>query len=128
PPLIIWTSLFIALWLRARAKATIVALLFFAAWFIMPKLVLSMAWPSWSSDERGSWPSLLSPAGILDANRSGRLDDIIDPFASKLLWIADAREPWVIIACNFVAYALVLAFVRWLCLHMADRWMRRAGR
>jgi hypothetical protein len=128
PPLIIWTSLFLALWLRARAKATIVALLFFAGWFIVPRLVLSIGWPSWSSDRYGFWLSLLSPAGILDANRTGQLDDYSLQFEGSSFWNTDYRRPWVIIACNFLGYGLLLAFVRWLCLRMADRWMRRSGR
>jgi hypothetical protein len=128
PPLIVWTALMIALWLRARVRAMAVTLLLLAFWFLTPRLVLSMTSPLWKFEERGLWFSLLSPLGILDANEAGRLEHFSTRFKGTALWMADASDAWLIVTCNFLAYALVLGLVRGLCLRVAETRMGRSGR
>jgi hypothetical protein len=127
PPLVIWTALFIALWLRTRARAMVFTLFLFAFWFIAPGLILSMVTPSWELERRGIWLSLLSPLGILNANHAGRLEQFPVRLEGSPFPIAETHAPWVLIACNFLAYALILAAVRSLCLRVSETWMRRAG-
>jgi hypothetical protein len=127
PPLVIWIALLVALWLRARVRAMAVTLLLLAFWFLTPRLVLSMMSPLWKFEERGLWFSLLSPLGILDANEAGRLEHFSTRFKGTALWMPDASDAWLIMACNFLAYALMLALVRWLALRMAETRMGRGA-
>lgn len=128
PPLVVWMAFMIALWLRARVRAMAVTLLVLAFWFLTPRLVLSMTSSLWKFEERSLRISLLSPLGILDANEAGRLEHFSSHFRSRGPSMADAGDALLIIAGNFLAYALVLVLVRWLCLRMADTRMGHSGR
>ena len=128
PPLIIWVSLLLALWLRVRTRAIVGALMVFALWFIAPLTILSLSWPTWRSTQMGLWLSLLSPLGILDANEGGRLAHFSRNPQRHGRWILSWDEPWVPIVYNFVVYALLLIAARWICLRMAEPWLHRGGR
>jgi hypothetical protein len=128
PPLVIWTALFFALWLRARSRAIVATLSLFAMWFIGPLAVLASTMPDWRTSQPGLWLSLLSPLGIVDANEGGRLLQFTLQAVKHGRWIVHWGEPWVPIVCNFLVYGLLLAGVRWLCLRMAEPWLHRGGR
>jgi len=124
PPMIVWTSLLLALSLRARARAIMAALTIFAIWIIGLQVILSLVLGGWQDTEPHIWLSLLSPLGIVEAN--GQFDEVSDSYHGNPSMLYLSR-PWKFIACNFIGYALVLFAVRWLCLRMAERWLRRAG-
>jgi len=125
PPLIIWTSLLIALCLGARLRAIVAALFLFALWFIGPMTVLAFTDPHWRDTQSGLWLSLASPLGIVDATESGNLATFTIPKVSGLGWLRGWGAVWLPIVCNFAAYALLLIAVRILCLRLAESRMRR---
>jgi hypothetical protein len=127
PPLIVWTSLLLALSLQVRPRAIIAALIFFAIWIAGPRLILSLIWGGWQDTEPRLWLSLLSPLGIVEANEAGRFDDASVHFHGSDRSLLYTSGPWTFIVSNFFGYGLLLLGVRWLCLRMAERWLRRAG-
>ncbi len=127
PPLIVWTSLLLALSLQVRPRAIMAALILFAIWIAGPRILLSLVWGGWQDTEPRLWLSLLSPLGIVEANEAGRFDDASVHFRGGDRSLHYASGPWTFIVWNFLGYALLLLGVRWLCLRMSERWLRRAG-
>ena len=127
PPLIVWTSLLIALWLRAKVRAMAATLLLVLLWFAVPEFILSTLSPYARHDSVNLWLSLLSPLGIVVANESNQLGDFSNPFTAIARWLTESNRLWLIMAFNFLTYALVLALVRHVCLRLAETRMCRGG-
>jgi ABC-type transport system involved in multi-copper enzyme maturation permease subunit len=125
PGLIVWTSTFFALWLRARTKAILAALCLFAVWFVAPMAALNFAMPDWREHRNGLWLSLLSPLGILDANKNSKLPWFSVEVIKSRYTSTGIGQPWVPVAANFGGYLLITYVVRGLTLRLADRWLRR---
>jgi ABC-type transport system involved in multi-copper enzyme maturation permease subunit len=125
PPLIIWTSLGIALLLRRRTRAVITALVVFAIWFKAPGLLLDMFWPSLTDDPQGLWLSLLSPLGILEASERSVLSEFSRNYYRTGRWHTAIGQPWAPVAINFLFYGMLLVFIRWCCRRMAERCLRK---
>ncbi len=125
PGLIIWVSLFLALWLRARAKAILLSLAVFAVWFITPLVVLEFSQTDWREKRPLLWISLTSPLGILDANQHDTLSQFYVEVTTEGRSRTRVEQPWVPVACNYGFYAGFTLALRLLTLRLADRWLRR---
>jgi hypothetical protein len=131
PGLIVWVSLFFALWLRARSKAILATLCVFAVWFVAPMVLLDYGFPDWrkptpdNPQNTGLWLSLLSPLGILNANEDGSLGMFSVQVVQSRYVKTGIGQPWVPVVANFGGYLALTYIVRWLCLRFADRFLRR---
>ena len=129
PPLVVWVSVFFAMWLRVRMRAIVAALAFIAAWFLGPLVIPATAFPeSWEWEGRAvsAWFSLLSPLGILRANDQDKLGRFVE--GGYMGGGAGEAAKWLPVIVNFATYAVLLLLVRAVCLRLADRLLRRGGR
>jgi hypothetical protein len=125
PPMIIWLSLFCAVWWRKRTRAMFITLGILAAWSALPLLILQVISADWRDDKNLLWWSLLSPVGILDANHHDHLQHFSQTASSyrgaRLLYGA----PWVPVTVNYLSYAALALIFRGLCLRVSDRLLRK---
>lgn len=125
PPLIIWVAFLCAAVWQKRGRTIFSVLALFAAWALIPLMILEYLDPNWRDVQRNLWLSLLSPLGILDANSHDRLAWFARQFARDGRIVQVQGVPWVPVAVNFGAYAILACLVRYFCLRSADRLLRR---
>ncbi len=124
PSLIIWLSMFIALWLRSKARAVACAVCVVAVWFVAPLVILDFSYIDRHASNSALWFSLISPLGILDANAN----DLLAHFSTDAMragrTITTTGSPGSPVAFNFGFYSVLTVLLRWLCLALAERWLR----
>jgi hypothetical protein len=125
PRLIIWVSLFLAMWLRRRARAIAAALFVFGTWFLVPMMLLAFAMPDWRATASGLWLSLLSPLGILDANEHDRLAYFAITQLPGKVGVMAFGAPIVPVLVNFIFYGALGWLARFACMRWADRLLRK---
>ena len=95
-----------------------------AVWFVAPLVILDFSYVDRHASSSALWLSLLSPLGILDANAN----DLLAHFSTDAMragrTITTTGSPGSPVAFNFGFYSFITVLLRWLCLALAERWLR----
>lgn len=115
-PMFSWVSLWIGLKARSKTRAIATTLAVIVGWMAGPFLIAYLILLFWGfyHEHSISFMFLFSPVTMIIAAETGEFHQI---------WRASAGA---MITVNFLLYAGVLFFFRWLCLKKADHYLGRA--